>query len=276
MTETTPDPADAQRRMWTIGDYPAIAHRLLPISVDTVEALSIDDATTVLDVGTGDGNFAIEAARRGAHVTAVDLTPAQVDHALARVAAEGAPLDVDVRVGDAQALDFADRSFDIVASVLGMMFAPDHARAASEMVRACRAGGTVASAVWTGGGWSQVWQRRAAHIVPPPPDGGPRPDLWGDPDESRRRWEAAGLLDLRIEERPFEWHFASVDEAVELFTSAAGSFITFLERAAALGRADEARDELLAALTEAATPTEGGAAVTLSHPYLLTIGTVPG
>ncbi len=262
--------------MWTIGDYPAVARRLHPISIDTVEALPIGDGTTVLDVGTGDGNFALQAARRGARVTAIDLTPAQIDHARARIAVEAAPLAVDLRVGDAQALDVADGSFDVVVSVLGMMFAPDHERAASEMVRACRPGGTVASVVWTGGGWSQVWQRRAAHIVPPPPEGGPRPDLWGDPDESRRRWEAAGLCDVRTLEQPFEWHFESVTEAADHFTSAAGSFITFLERAAALDRAEEARDELLAALTEAAAPSESGGAIALVHPYLLTIGNVPG
>jgi Zn-dependent alcohol dehydrogenase len=137
------DHRDAQRRMWTIGDYPAVARRLLPISVDTVEELPITTGTRVLDVGTGDGNFALEAARRGAVVVGIDLAPAQIEQAAARAVADG--LDVDLRVGDAEALDVEDGSFDVVASVLGMMFVPDHEKAAAEMVRACRPGGTVAA-----------------------------------------------------------------------------------------------------------------------------------
>lgn len=265
------DHRDAQRRMWTIGDYPAVAHRLLPISVETVESLPITAGTRVLDVGAGDGNFTLEAARRGAVVVGIDLAPAQVERAAARAAADG--LEVDLRVGDAEALEVDDGSFDVVVSVLGMVFAPDHERAAAEMVRACRPGGTVAAVAWSDGGWSEIWRRRAATVVPPPPEGGPRPDLWGDEDEVRRRWQQAGLTDVGIERRPFEWHFSDVPEAADFFVSHAGPFMTFLERAESLGVADQARAVLVEALEEAVVSSDG--AVTLSHPYLLATGITP-
>ncbi len=263
------DHRDAQRRIWTIGDYPAVARRLLPISVETVESLPITAGTRVLDVGAGDGNFALEAARRGALVVGIDLAPAQIERAAARAEADG--LDVDLRVGDAEALEVDDGSFDVVASVLGMIFAPDHERAATEMVRACRPGGTVAAVSWSGGGWSQLWRRRAATVVPPPPEDGPRPELWGDEAEARRRWEQAGLHDVRVERRPFEWHFADVAEAADFFVSFSGPFITFLERAGSLGVADKARAVLVQALEEAVVSSDG--AVTLSQPFLLATGT---
>ena len=133
--------ADAQRHVWTIGDYSAVARILRPISVATIEALRLTPGDRVLDVGAGDGNSAIEAARRGARVTAVDLTPAQLVRARERCAEAG--VDVDLSVGDAQALDFRDASFDVVVSVLGAIFAPDYNQAVAEMLRVVRPGGRV-------------------------------------------------------------------------------------------------------------------------------------
>jgi SAM-dependent methyltransferase len=257
----------AQQRMWTVGDYPAIARHLLPISVETIAALGVSPGDRVLDVGAGDGNAAIEAATRGAVVTAVDLTPAQVERARARCRAEG--VEVDVRVGDATALDIPDASYDLVVSVFGMMFAADHAAATAEMARVCRPGGTVANVAWVVDGWAVTWRERAARILPAQ-SGSPTPDDWGDRDEAVRRMRAAGL-DAHAEVRPFAWRFPSVEDAADFFLSAGGPFIMFVEAATAAGTGDKVRGELIAAMEEGNVATDGTAV--LPQPYLLAIGT---
>jgi len=259
--------SQALRRVWTIGDYRVIARHLLPISVETVTALDIQRGERVLDVGVGNGNAAIEAARRGASVTGIDLTPTQIDLARARCADEG--VDVDLRVGDAQSLDVPDASFDVVLSVMGMIFAPDHMRAAAEMARACRPGGRVAITAWDAGGWSSRWRDRTSHLLPPPPLGAPKPDEWGNAEEFGRRLAAAGL-EATVVERSFEFRFPSVGQALEVFLGAAGPFVQLMEIASSVGHGEEVVDELRAALEEA-NQVEDDSCL-LPSPYLLAMG----
>jgi SAM-dependent methyltransferase len=267
MTDTSPH--DAQRHVWTIGDYPAVARRLLPISIDLLDALTIARGARVLDVGTGDGNAAIEAARRGAHVTALDLTPAQLAKARKRAAEEG----VDVQFGEAaaEALPEADASYDAVVSVMAMIFAPDHERAARELARVCRPGGQVAVTSWLNGEgtWFQTWRERVAHLLPAPRPGGPDPDSWGVAGEMQRRFEAVGLA-VTVEERPFTWDFASVEDGFDFFRANAGPFVAFFEAMSASGQEDEARATFRGVLEDTNLATDGS--VKLSAPYLLAVG----
>jgi ubiquinone/menaquinone biosynthesis C-methylase UbiE len=257
---------DAQRRVWTIGDYPVIARHLLPISVETVADVGVRAGDRVLDVGVGSGNAAIEAARCGATVTGIDLTPAQIERARSRCTAEG--LEVDLREGNAEKLDVPDASFDVVLSVMGVIFAPEHARAIAEMARVCRPGGTVAITAWAEGGWASRWRSRAAQLLPASPPGSPRPDEWGDPDEVVRRFAAAGLR-ATIERRSFQFRFSSEEEAFETFVGAAGPYVQFMETASRFGRADEARSALRAALAESNEASDG--TCRLPAPYLLAV-----
>src|SRR5215210_7083571 len=167
----------------------------------------------VLDVATGSGNAAIAAARLGSTAVGVDYVPALLERGRERAAAEG--LDIELLEGDAEALPFADASFDAVTSVFGSMFAPNQAQAAAELLRVCRPGGTIALASWTPDGFiGELFRTQAAHV--PPPAGVPSPMLWGTEAHLRTLF-GEEIAWLEVEERTFTWRFASAAEFVAFF-----------------------------------------------------------
>jgi SAM-dependent methyltransferase len=225
----------------------------------------------VLDVAVGTGNTALEAVRRGATATGVDLTPRQLELARARADAEGAALDL--HEGNAEDLPFPDGGFDAVVSVFGVIFAPDHVRAAAEMVRVCAPGGTVGLTAWTASdGWYRNWRTRASALVPPPPPGTAQPDDWGEVDEATRRLTAAGLEDVTAEPHELQWTFADADEAVTFFLANAAPFILFRQAATAAGHGDEVVPAVHAAVVESNLAADG---VRLPAPYLVLTGRRP-
>ena len=105
-----------------------------------IELVDPRPGESLLDIGTGSGSLALLAARSGdAHVTGIDVAEDGIERARARAAEQG--LDVHFDVGDAQSLPYAYGAFDIVVSTFGVIFAPDHVRAARELARVCRPGG---------------------------------------------------------------------------------------------------------------------------------------
>jgi SAM-dependent methyltransferase len=112
-----------QQATWASGDYHMIGTQILIVSELLIEALDVHSTERVLDVATGSGNAALAAARRGCSVVGLDYVPALLDRARRRAEAEG--LEAEFVEGDAEALPFADGSFDVVSSVFGAMFAPD-------------------------------------------------------------------------------------------------------------------------------------------------------
>jgi SAM-dependent methyltransferase len=167
--------------MWASGNYPTMVETfLLPLGPELVTACRIGPGMRVLDVAAGTGNAAIPAAEAGADVTASDLTPELLDAGRAR--AEAAGLTLDWVVGDAERLPFADGSFDVVMSSIGVMFAPHHQDAADELVRVCRPGGTIGLLSWTPEGQIGELFRTMKPFAPPPPPGAQAPPLWGGED----------------------------------------------------------------------------------------------
>jgi len=165
-----------QQQIWSSGDYNKIARITVPIARELIEAAEPRPGGRVLDVATGTGHVALEAARMGCVVTGIDYVPAWVDVAHRRAGAEG--LEVDFQVADAEHLPFDDDSFDTVLSAIGVMFTADHDRAAAELARVCRPGGRIGLASWTPTGFVGQMLKAVGQHVPPPPAAQP-PTRWG-------------------------------------------------------------------------------------------------
>ncbi|SNS51205.1 Methyltransferase domain-containing protein [Geodermatophilus saharensis] len=183
---TTADRAlkDRHRAMWALGDYPYVARDLIPeLGRVLVAAAGVTRGERVLDVAAGTGNAAVPAALTGAEVVASDLTPELFD--AGREAAARAGVELAWEEGDAEALPYADATFDVVLSCVGVMFAPHHQRAADELVRVCRPGGRIGLVSWTPEGFVGEMFRAMRPYAPPPPAGAQPPPLWGDEQHVR-------------------------------------------------------------------------------------------
>jgi SAM-dependent methyltransferase len=212
----TPDLAalkQRQQQAWSSGDFAMIAARIVLVAEQLVDSADLHAGWRVLDVATGSGNAAIAAARLGCSAVGVDYVPALLEHGRRRAAAEG--LDVELVEGDAEALPFRDGSFDAVTSVFGCMFAPDQAKAAAELVRVTRPGGTIALASWTAEGFLGQYFRTVARHVPPPV-GVASPMLWGSESHLRELF-GARIASLRTTERTFTYRFPSAADFVSFF-----------------------------------------------------------
>jgi ubiquinone/menaquinone biosynthesis C-methylase UbiE len=168
-----------QRAGWETGDYPRVGNTLQIIAELLVEAADVRAGQRVLDVACGQGNVAMAAARRFAPATGVDYATNLLAHGRERAAAEH--LEVTFTEGDAEQLPFPDASFDLTASTVGVMFAPDHQRAADELVRVTAPGGKIALASWTPGGMVGHLFKTVGSWAPPPAGVRP-PVLWGTPE----------------------------------------------------------------------------------------------
>ncbi len=162
---------------WGDGDYERTAEQLEPVADVVLDAAGLLPGETVLDVACGTGNAALAAAQRGARAVGVD--PAEALLELARERAGASALQVEFTLGDALALPVADGAFDAVVSVFGVIFAPDADRAASELLRATRAGGRVVLSSWVPAGPIAAVGRAFFSVLPSPVGAPPR---WGDPE----------------------------------------------------------------------------------------------
>ena len=272
---TTTDLADSElkarhRTMWGNGDYPLMVDTfLLPIGERLVEAAGIGPGTRVLDVAAGTGNAAIPAARRGASVTASDLTPRLLEAGAQRPEAAG--LDLEWVEADAEQLPFDDASYDVVMSAIGVMFAPHHQAAADELVRVCRPGGTIALLSWTPEGMLGDLFRTMKPFAAPPPPGAQPPPLWGGEDH------LAALFGNRVDFHTLQRDvleitaFAEPYGYAEHFTRYYGPTIAARANAAKEGREEEF-DQALRAFCDTWNVGTSEAA-RFEKEYLVAVGT---
>ena len=201
-----------QQAMWASGDFAVIGTTLQIVGEMLCEAVDLRAGEQVLDVAAGNGNATLAAARRFADVTSTDYVPALLEGGRRRAAAEG--LSVRFEPADAENLPYADASFDVVLSTYGVMFAPDHQRSASELMRVCRPGGRIGLACWTPTGFlGDMFRTMARHVAPVP--GVQSPLLWGTDAHVRTLFEGAA----RIEHTPrdFMFRYKSAEHFVEMF-----------------------------------------------------------
>ena len=176
-----------QSAVWGSGPYEPIVEITTEVHDALVEALAPQPGERLLDVATGTGAVALLAARAGAVVTGLDLAPDLVERAREKAAAAG--LEVTFEAGDAEALPYADGSFDVVCSAIGTQFAPDHEAIARELARVCRQGGRLGLACWTPeSGVGQMFGVMRP-FMPPPPEGAGNIFDWGRPEYARRLLE---------------------------------------------------------------------------------------
>jgi len=272
---TTTAPTDAQvkerhRAMWASGDYPSMVETfLLPLGPRLVDAAGIQQGQSVLDVAAGTGNASIPAARTGARVTASDLVPELLDVGRARAETEG--VELSWIAADAENLPFADGSYDVVMSAIGVMFAPHHQTSADELARVTRPGGTVALLSWTPEGMLGHLFKTMGPFAPPPPPGAQPPPLWGSEEHLR------GLFGGRV-----DWHtlerdvleitaFQHPHDYGEHFKARYGPTIAARANAERNGRADEFDAALNAFCDEWNLGTDDDAR--FEKEYLVAVGT---
>jgi ubiquinone/menaquinone biosynthesis C-methylase UbiE len=257
-----------QQATWASGDFSVVASRIALVSELLADAAELRAGWHVLDVATGSGNSAIAAARYGTHVVGTDYVPTLLEDARVRAAGEG--LAVEFVEGDAEALPVEDHTFDATLSTFGVMFAPDQKRAASELVRATRSGGTIGLASWTPEGFiGELFRTTSRHA--PPPAGLASPMLWGVEDHVRDLLGTA-VATIRSELRTCTFRYESASQFVSFFRRWYGPTLKAFESLDETGRRDLEAD--LVRLVDEWDTWRDGQSVAIPARYLESVVTL--
>ncbi|MBO9534589.1 MAG: class I SAM-dependent methyltransferase [Solirubrobacteraceae bacterium] len=256
--QPSPDALKAQHRAtWADGDYDVIARTITgpPIS-EALAAAGPVGGQRVLDVATGTGNLAIELARRGAEVDGLDLVPELLAVARERADAEG--FDIAWAAGDAEALPYADGSFDLVTSVFGVQFAPRAEVVGAELRRVVRPGGAIVLVNWTPEGLIGRLFKTLGAYLPAPPSYVTAPPRWGT---EALMGELFADDEVRVARATNRFEAASPEAFLELFTVNYGPVKRAKERTEAEGSWPALRDDLLALYDRMNAATDGTLAI---------------
>ena len=256
------------RATWAAGNYAAVAEHINDIPpLDLLASVPIRAGDDVLDVATGTGNVALRAAEAGARVVGLDLTPELLDVADRRATEHG--VLVDWVEGDAEALPFADESFDLVLSVFGIQFAPRHKLAARELARVCRPGGQIGLVNWTPEGQIGELFKIMGAYMPPPPDYASSPPRWGSEDHVRGLF-ANTSVKLEFARGNNPWRFPSAESYVRFMETNYGPTLKARERLSAEGRWDDCRAAIHEMAERHNEATDGS--LLIQAEYLIAVG----
>jgi SAM-dependent methyltransferase len=264
ITTPAPDFSAIKRRQqatWASGDFAVIGTTLQIVGELLAEAADIRAGERVLDVAAGNGNATLAAARRFANVVSTDYVQALLDKGLLRATAEGLP--VQFQVADAENLPFEDASFDAALSTFGVMFTPEHARAAHELIRVVRPGGRIGLANWTPQGFiGQLFKVIGAHV--PPPAGLQSPALWGTEPHLMALFGSSAAK-VQCERRHFNFRFRNAAHWVRIFRDYYGP--THKAFAALDDKGQQALERDITALLESLN-TAGASSLVVPAEYL--------
>lgn len=255
MTETRATAVNPNQALWEKGDFTQIAESMREGGEALVQGLSITRGLRVLDLGCGDGTTAIPAARLGADVLGVDIARNLVDAGNRRAAALGLA-NCKFQQGDATNLaDLKDKSFDLVVSIFGAMFAPRPLDVAREMVRVTRPGGRIVMGNWIPNDPTLVAQilKISSTYSPPPPEGTISPMTWGVEGTVVERLGSAGVPagNISCVRDTYTFNFpGSPTEFVTAFRRYYGPTMNAFEAAEKDGRAADLQSELEALFKE--------------------------
>src|SRR6266536_2791023 len=242
-------PVNPNKALWERGDFTRIAETMRESGEALVQKLGITKGMKVLDLGCGDGTTAWPEAKLGAEVLGIDIGRNLVEAGNRRAQEQGLT-NLKFQEGDASNLDqVPDKSFDLVVSIFGAMFAPKPFDVAKEMVRVTRPGGRVVMGNWIPNDPTLVAQilKISSSYTPPPPEGFVSPMMWGIEGKVIERFAAAGVSPQKISlaRDTFTFNFpGKPSEFVDEFRQYYGPTMNAFEAAEKNGRADNLKKEL--------------------------------
>ena len=260
--------------LWEKGDFTRIAESMRSSGETLIRRIEVTRGLKVLDLGSGDGTTAVPSARLGAEVLGVDIARNLVEAGNRRAQAAGLS-NLRFQQGDATDLSgLADKSFDLVVSIFGAMFAPRPTEVAKEMVRVTRPGGRIVMGNWIPNDPTLVAQilKISAAYAPPPPAGFVSPMLWGVEAQVLERFMEAGVAPSAVictrETFTFE-HDGPPASFLDLFRQYYGPTMNAFEAAEKVGRAPQLQAELQALFD--AQNTSGSPSRTVISPTFMRV-----
>jgi len=237
------------KALWEKGDFTRIAASMRESGNELVEKLGVTKGMKVLDLGCGDGTTAVPEAQRGAEVLGVDIARNLVEAGNRRAKEHGL---ANLRFQEGDAGDLAgleDKTFDLVVTIFGAMFAPRPFDVAKQMVRVTKPGGRIVMGNWIPGDPTLVAQilKISAAYTPPPPEGFISPMTWGVESNVVERFGQAGVPKENISfvKETFRFNFPRPPSAlVEEFKNYYGPTMNAFEAAEKAGRAKELNKDL--------------------------------
>jgi ubiquinone/menaquinone biosynthesis C-methylase UbiE len=246
--------ANPNKALWEKGDFTRIASTMRESGEALVAKLGISKGMKVLDLGCGDGTTALPEAKLGADVLGVDIARNLVEAGNKR-AGEASLTNLRFQEGDATNLEgIPDKSFDLVISIFGAMFAPKPFDVAKEMVRVTKPGGRIVMGNWIPGDPTLVAQilKISSAYTPPPPEGFVSPMLWGVEESVTERFTAAGASkeNISFERDTFTFNYPGTPAGLlSEFRKYYGPTMNAFEAAEKNGKAADLQKELEALFT---------------------------